>query len=560
MSNFKMMKFLFSSLAILLFSSLSSMAQTPAWAWAKSAGNNDFDEANSICTDRTGNIYSAGYFHSDSIIFGNTTLINSGDYDMFLTKYDNNGNVLWAKRAGNYDYDVALGVATDIANNVYVTGCFYDTLITFDSISLLNSYDSIGHGDFFIVKYDSSGNVIWAISDGGRNDDQSYSINTDAFCNVYVSGFFTSDSLFFGNDTLLNTDISSCHCDIDFFIAKYDSSGNFLWAKKGGPVALVNNYPSTIDKWGNVYVTGCFIEASITIDTVTIFNSSNPLSTDMFIAKYDSNGNLIWTRNSTGTYDEIPNSIIADTFGNIYLGGQIDLLTHTFGSITLTNMGGQDAFLAKYDSNGNVIWAQSYGDNYNDVIHSLAMDAIGNIYFAGYFGSPSVTIGPFILQNPGLLIAKLDSGGSAIWALEPSGGITKNEIATDGFNNLYVTGSFYAATINFGSYQLANAGGFADMYIAKLGTSVGINKINVSDLNFSISPNPSRYNLLIASKNTEFKINKIIISNIVGKKIMEISTGNINSYLLDVSNLVSGVYFISVKTSAGQMLKKFIRQ
>ena len=77
MSNFKMMKFLFSSLAILLFSSLSSMAQTPAWAWAKSAGNNDFDEANSICTDRTGTIYSAGYFHSDSIIFGNTTLINS---------------------------------------------------------------------------------------------------------------------------------------------------------------------------------------------------------------------------------------------------------------------------------------------------------------------------------------------------------------------------------------------------------------------------------------------------------------------------------------------------
>ena len=76
----------------------------------------------------------------------------------------------------------------------------------------------------------------------------------------------------------------------------------------------------------------------------------------------------------------------------------------------------------------------------------------------------------------------------------------------------------------------------------------------------TLAPVPSKYNLLIASKNTELKINKIIITNIVSEKVMEISTGNINSYLLDVSSLVSGVYFISVKTSAGQMLKKFIRQ
>lgn len=81
----------------------------------------------------------------------------------------------------------------------------------------------------------------------------------------------------------------------------------------------------------------------------------------------------------------------------------------------------------------------------------------------------------------------------------------------------------------------------------------------MSDL-ITLAPNPSKYNLLIASKNDELKINKIILSNIVGEKVMEISTGNTNSYLLDISNLVSGVYFISVKTSAGQILKKLIKQ
>src|SRR5690349_20930365 len=110
------MKQNFYLMIIILSFSVSLFSQSLNWSWAKSAGAGSDDESNGICTDKTGNVYIAGYFESASIVFGSNTLINAGSIgtkDIFIVKYDPSGNVLWAKREGGVNSDEATGIAAD---------------------------------------------------------------------------------------------------------------------------------------------------------------------------------------------------------------------------------------------------------------------------------------------------------------------------------------------------------------------------------------------------------------------------------------------------------------
>src|SRR5436190_12568754 len=115
-------------LLILLFLLVTQItfSQVPGWRWAVSATARQYDQANAVTTDRSGNVYVAGYFAGDSIIFGLQTLYNNtpGFNDMFIAKYDSMGNVQWARTAGGNDDDKAFAIGTDSSGNVYVTGSF----------------------------------------------------------------------------------------------------------------------------------------------------------------------------------------------------------------------------------------------------------------------------------------------------------------------------------------------------------------------------------------------------------------------------------------------------
>lgn len=188
---------------IFVIAILNSNAQSPNWQWAKNAGGASLDYAYSVATDVNGNTYVAGGFQSSSITFGTATLANAGGgsvSDMFIVKYDATGNVLWAKSAGGTSADDAYSIITDASGNVYVVGYFQSSSITFGSTTLTNA----GAYDMFIVKYDASGNVLWAKSAGGTNHDAANSVITDASGNVYVAGYFQSSSITFGSATLTN--------------------------------------------------------------------------------------------------------------------------------------------------------------------------------------------------------------------------------------------------------------------------------------------------------------------------------------------------------------------
>jgi hypothetical protein len=250
--------------------------------WAKDAGSSvGADCGRSIATDALGNVYVTGYFDSPYITFGSVVLNNpnvSGNYpDIFVVKYNAAGNVLWAKREGGMGADYGNSITTDATGNVYVTGYYSSSSITFGSTTLTNADSTGNYPDIFIVKYDAAGNVIWATSAEGTGYDFSYGSTIDATGNLYVTGYFSSPTFNFGTTALTNAG------SFDIFIVKYDTSGNVLWAKAAGSSYGERAYSASADISGNVYITGIH-NSSITFGATTLANAGNG---DMFIAKID---------------------------------------------------------------------------------------------------------------------------------------------------------------------------------------------------------------------------------------------------------------------------------
>jgi len=317
--------------------------------WAKRAGGTNWDEASSVAVDDSGNIYVAGYFYSPIITFGSITLMSAGNVDIFLAKYDANGNVLWAKRAGGMSEDGAYSVAVDASGNIYMAGWFESLTITFGSTTLTNA----GWENIFLAKYDANGNVLWAKRAGGTNHDWAASVAVDTSGNIYVAGSFNSSTITFGSDTLTNAG------GYDIFLAKYAPNGNVLWAKSAGGTSYDVVISVAVDASGNIYVAGYFKSPTLTLGSTTLTNASAWGCADIFLAKYDTSGNVLWAKSAGGTYDDSANSVVVETSGNVYVAGEFQSPTITFGSTTLTNAGGRNIFLAKLAYSFAVITTQT---------------------------------------------------------------------------------------------------------------------------------------------------------------------------------------------------------
>ena len=378
--------------------------------WAKSAGGTYGDYGISISTDAGGNVLVTGPFESSSISFGTTTLTNAGAgaSDIFVVKYDANGNILWAKSAGGTFSDGGDGISTDAGGNVLVTGDFYSPSISFGTTTLTNADTSGNTPDIFVVKYDANGNVIWAKSAGGTSYDWGNGISTDAGGNVLVTGYFISPSISFGTTTLTSAG------NADIFVVKYDANGNVLWAKSAGGTFEDVGYGMSTDAGGNVLVTGYFASTSISFGTTTLTNAMTNSTNDIFVVKYDANGNVLWAKSAGGTSHDIAYGISTDAGGNVLLTGDFYSPSISFGTTTLTSAGPgvSDVFVVKYDANGNVLWAKSAGGISTDIGYGISTDASGNVLVTGYFNSPSISFGTTTLTNSGgadVFVVKLGS-------------------------------------------------------------------------------------------------------------------------------------------------------
>jgi hypothetical protein len=557
--------------------SLNCVAQTPDWIWAKSPSTAHYyeDQGRSIVTDASGNSYITGYFVSHHLVFGSITLTNASDstyiypFDLFLVKYDINGNVLWAKSAGGKGDDEVFSAAINASGDIYVTGFFDSPVFPIGPDTLMCNGEY--YTTIFLAKYDTSGNVLWAKSiRGGKYLDDGLthfsSVAVDASGNAYLAGYFDTDSITFGGDTLKNAG------GYTIFLAKYDAGGNVMWAKKAeGTSDMDFAYSVAADAQGNAYITGSFSDSLIIFGSTTLTNT-NPYNQNVFLVKYDTYGNVLWAKcaGSMGSYDDQANSVAVDTSGNVYITGYFDspILTFDFDTL-IRGAGAHNIFLAKYDKNGNVLWAKNaVGLNIADA-SSVTVDAAENSYITGGFGPSTITFGFITLSATGtedIFVAKYDPGGNVIWAKSDAGSVGDESgglsIALDTLGNTYITGCFGNETYNggdtitFGTTSLTNAG-WSNTFIAKLYYNKIIDVINEQEnsLNLSVYPNPTTNNLIIESPQSAV----IEITDVQGQLIKTLTSTD-NKTIIDVSAFASGVYFIKATTEKGVVIKKFIKE
>lgn len=515
--------------AILFIMSVSLYGQAPDFMWAKSGtGNAEDNSGRSVVTDASGNSYFVGCYTTVRMYIGSgpTLLTNVGEADILIAKYDAAGLTVWIKNFGGVGDDKATDVAVDASGNLYVTGYYTSPTINFGSTTLY----STGEKNIFIVKCNSSGSPVWAISAGGSQDDEGNGIALDPSGNIYVTGYYDSPEIVFGTDTLINADSIG-----NAFVVKCNSSGTALWAKSAEGTGIEEAKDIAVDGAGNAYVTGHFYSDSLSFDSVTTVSNSG--LADIFIAKYDPNGNVIWAKSSggalsdygtgisvkangystvtgnfgstsitfstfnlvnanTGTndlfilkqdpvgndlwayraggiQDDNSNGVAVDTAGNSYITGGYASATITFGATTLTNTvaGTENIFIVKYSSSGTVIWARSYGGTLSEKGNAVGVNITGYPVITGTFSSSGINFGVGFISNqggPDLFVARLDPGGVNIFARSSSSESTaKGEsIAVDRYGNSYVTGYFINRTITFGGVTLTNKG-WGDVFVVK---------------------------------------------------------------------------------------------
>lgn len=305
--------------------------------WVKSAGGSSDDAGiGNFKIDNSGNIYISGYFQGTAL-FDSFTLNSQGGYDTFLAKYRSDGSVEWVKRGGGTDWDISNGTSIDTNGNVYITGTFKGTAF-FDGFSLISS----GFDDIFIVKYNSTGSVLWAKKAGGTDFDISREIIVDNLNNIYITGSFNGTANFSGTN-IISTQIN------DIYIAKYDTNGSLQWVKKVGGNGDDISYGITSNNFGEIFIIGRFNGTAI-FSPITVTTST----TTTFIAKCDSDGSFKWVQKIGGAD---PNNsynygIVSDNNRNIYSTGGFKGTVNFFSS-KIISVGLEDIFISRITENCN---------------------------------------------------------------------------------------------------------------------------------------------------------------------------------------------------------------
>ncbi len=382
---------------------------------------------------------------------------------------------VWVKTFGGTGDDYAQSMCVDSSGNIYITGYFENT-IDFGNGGIISNGDT----DIFIAKYSPDRTFQWVRTIGGPGSDKVSSISIDSDDNIYITGMF-SDTVDF--------DISSDQGSVtsmgneDMFLVKFTSGGIFQWVNTIGGTGIDGGMSVCITNSNDVYVTGSF-RGSVDFDgdggNAAI--SSNG-SEDIFIIKYSSEGVYQSVKTIGGTSPDIPQSISADSAGNIYLTGGFTR-TIDFGGISLSGfLVPFDVFVVKYSSTGVCQWAKKIGGTGagSDSGSFIRTDSSGNVYVTGYF-SNTVNFGNGDVTSNGgtdLFIVKYDTNGSYLWA-NAIGGTGDDDgisLCFDSAGNVYLAGG-YNNTVDFdgaGDIGTVVSNGGSDAYIAKF-SSEGIFK------------------------------------------------------------------------------------
>jgi hypothetical protein len=402
------------AVSVLALASLTSQAH--GQLWVRQFGTNADDLLYAATPDGSGGVYTAGSTERSS---GDVTL---GSADAWLMRSDGAGNPIWSRELHTLRIDSALAAAPDRSGGVFVGGSTYGSL----------GGTSAGLADAWLARYDSNGNPYWTRQLGTASDDHLQAAASDG-----VGGLFAVGST--------NGSLGGAHQGWeDAWLARFDSLGNQLWSAQLGTLGIDWAQAAAPDGNGGVFVGGT---------TARGLGGQSAGSSDAWVARYDAAGAQIWIRQIGTSAMDVVTSAIEDGAGGVFLAGR------TLGGFGRPNAGGNDAWLARFDGTGSVLWIRQLGSIADDRLNAAASDGSGGVFLCGFsqwaLGGPALGLGDAWL-------ARFDSSGVPL-------GI--QQFGTEAYDDAWAacgdgTGGVFLAGETSGSFGAPKAGG-TDAWLAR---------------------------------------------------------------------------------------------
>ncbi len=560
-------------ITLLLFtSSLGGCLFAQTIEWARTGGGSLSDKATDIVVDAEGNIYITG-FYNEAATFGSIDIpfSNPSSKEAFVAKMDPQGNYLWVQWGVNYYDDRGLGMCLDPAGNVYITGTCWGGIV-FGGVS---AYNSTGYTDqIFVVKIDTNGNVVWvknAGNDGNFNypydDDHGFDVASDSQGNIFVTGFVSNNDFMVQNALFDAISIPLNPGDSLGFIGKLSNAGVWQWVETFGAVDAQRDHRIAVDNDDNIYVVGGFRQTA-DFGTQQLTSAGE---TDVFVAKYNTTGQVLFATAAGGPLSDRANDITFDNSNSMIVTGEFrDSIL--FGGFELNNYGSgpssRDIFVAKISKTGEWKWATKAGSKKGtERGNSVAANSQGNIFVTGQIRETAKFGSSIILEadpdSVQVFVAGIDTNGVWRWA-KVGGGSSYDRgagVACDENCNVYATG-YYEGQATFESESISSLSGSKDIFVLKY--SDACFGYNYSDPGPDVEPptyceltHPNVFtpngdeanDLLLFSEGCSSEY-KAVIVNRWGEVVFETN----DSYLgWDGNNkngvpVVAGVYFYKINT------------
>lgn len=428
--------------------------------FVKQIGGPNDQTAKAIVFDAANNsIYITGSFSGSADFDPSPAIVSytsNGLKDIFLAKFDINGNYIYAFKAGSTFDDEATSVDIDASGNVYLTGYFRGTVDFDPSFVPGNTASNSSSQDIFIAKYDIGGNYIFSKAMGSTaSNDIGKSIKITSTGTINIMGIFSGIADFDPSAVVAN--LVSANAG-DMFIAQYDSNGNYVYANGILSISSAGAVPNSmaIDAGGSMYITG-YISGNVDFDPSPATATVSCAIPQLFFAKYSSGGNyqFVKTLFTYNTYSNSATSICLDQSNNICIAGYYNDADFDPGVATFTlqtTLNPTEIFFAKYTNSGAFILAKSvYGDYGQEAANTIMTDNAGSIYIGGAFEKgidtdPSTTgYEKLYAAIKDGLFAKYDLNGNYIWSKSIGGygndfSNTARVIKKDDNDNMYVAG------------------------------------------------------------------------------------------------------------------------
>lgn len=563
-------------------------AQQPLLAWATNAGSTGTDNGTALSIDEAGNVYTTGYY-TGTVDFDPgpavVQLPGHGGVDVFITKTDANGNLVWARGIGGSGGDAAFSIKVTQSGYVYVTG-YFCSVVDFDpgpGIDTMRNADDPCNTELFVLKLDTAGNYEWAkairsvVQICTDVTDVGYALDTDQNDNVYVTGYFRGTADFDPSPSYAyNLTASGTNLVGDIFILKLNASGGFCWVNRIGEPLSDAGYALDVSDSGFVYVCGLYgaptdFDPGIGTDTLPAFGNW-----DMFILKLDSAGHHVWAKGIGGSTDDRAYGITTDANGNVLVTGfyssTVDFNPGPAVNYLASNPSSNSVFILKLDAAGNYLWAKGIvGAGGGEISgSSIATNRDGEIYTTGYFSGTAdfdvstLPADTFKLTAPGVwwatdsYVAKYDSLGNFVWAFQIGGAnVDRGKgITADTSGNIWSTGYFGSGNVDFdptaGTFVQAGSG-TSNVYVQKIYESLASGVITFqSEPHLLLYPNPGEtHSLFTIETAPENKIDRVRISDATGRLIIDVDLSNETVYHFYVSD--PGVYFTSIIGADGSI-------